>query len=120
MKQYVKTDDGRWVMVGDILDHLKLFRKTVSGSKHLFHKLDAWGIDAAFFDTTLHKLKCIVLKDEDDCTYYVTSPARFKENGEYKHFTGYNAQIFLPRKYWESTKSKAELENLITKYTQCT
>jgi len=93
------------------LDYEKgVFIKEVYGSKHLFKKLDAWGIDAKFFEDVLlpNNFKIRIIDKEKDLVYEASSKT-FKEKGYYYHFKGkedWRPQIFLPRKYWEKLDKK--------------
>ena len=94
-----------------ILDWQKrVFVKEVKESKHLFRKLDSWGIDAKFFEDVLlpnnYKIRII---DKERNIVYETDAETFKKNGYYLHFKGkedYRTQIFLPRRYFEKLSKK--------------
>lgn len=78
------------------------FIKHVKLSKHLFWRLDAWGIDAPTFENVLRpqKKKLRVIDDEEKKVYEVDSET-FGTYGKEQHFAGYGRQIFLPRRWWK-------------------
>jgi len=94
-----------------LLDYEKgVFVKEVYGSRHLFRKLDAWGIDAQFFEDVLlpNNFTIRVIDKERDIVYETTA-IQMKQHGYYYHFKRFEdwrPQIFLPRKYWERLSKK--------------
>lgn len=74
----------------------QIFSKYVRKSRHLFKKLNAWGIDAAFFDSVLlPNNMTIKIYETEGRKVYSASAQYWKENGQYLHFKGHGAQIFL-------------------------
>lgn len=81
--------------------HRKYFQKIVRLSRHLFRKLDAWGIDAEYFNEVLLPLNYWVeIWESEEKKQYRASAKTIQEKGQYLHFKGHKAQIFLPREYW--------------------
>ena len=79
----------------------KLFIKEVSRAKHLFKKMQAWGIDARVFEKLIERGYDVVVHDRDTNGRYRQSAKVIKEKGTYLHFKGHGAQIFLPLEMWE-------------------
>ena len=85
-----------------------VFSKVVKGSKHLFRKLNAWGVDAEFFTEHLVSTnKTIVVHDSENGITYQTNATSMREHGQYYHFKkgkDHRAQIFLPLALWSTKK----------------
>ena len=98
MKVHVQAGP-RKLHIGDLADGV--FSKEVYTSKHLFRKLDAWGLDAQ----TLRNMpiKEIHVKDLEEQTKYVVDIQTILTDGTYLHFKPNRAQIFLPRKAWKKS-----------------
>lgn len=101
MRINIRNERGQTKMIGTI-DEYGIFRKTVQKSKHLFRKLDAWGIDGRYFHGVLSSEQCkfILVHETEENVYYMTTPKVLREKGEWKHFIPHGAQIFLSRRYW--------------------
>jgi len=100
----------------------KIFRKSVYKTKHLFRRLDSWGIDADLFVNVLYPnhYKIQVYDREEDIVYEVDAET-FKRKGQYFHFKGdkidHKAQIFLPRRHWlRISKADQEIRDFYLKY----
>lgn len=88
-------------IIGILSPDIKLFKKSVFFSKHLFRVTDSWGIDAKFFtESLLPDNFTIAIYDKEDGITYLTNARIFKEKGEYKHFKPYGSQIMLRREYF--------------------
>lgn len=97
--------DGKRKIIGTLKEGI--FRKRVKGSKHLYMKLDAWGIDAEIFkDVLLGQTKQIRVLDTETDEIYFVETEKFDKKGSYLHFPPHRAQIFLPRRYWGKDKLK--------------
>lgn len=79
-----------------------VFTKHVKESKHLFRKLDAWGIDGAMFKKLLLSKQCHVILVIDDETgkKYMTTPQIMDKYGDWRTYGIHKPQIFLARRYW--------------------
>ena len=88
--------------IGELDRERKVFKKRVSKRKHLFRKLDAWGIDAKFFtEKLLPKDMWVQVEDMDpNGKIYLAKASKIKELGSFLHFPGHGAQVFLPRSEW--------------------
>jgi len=80
----------------------KAFIKYVKESKHLYRKLDAWGVDAkTYTDVLKYQVKKIIVIDkEHNNKTYKADIDTFEKFGQYLHFKPHRAQIFLSRRYW--------------------
>jgi len=90
-------------MIGEVFPQSKLFKKTVSKSKHLFQVFDAWGIDAMYFtEVLLPNDYSIYIYDTDEHKHYKISAKEFKKHAQFFHFKNENedhrAQIFCSRR----------------------
>jgi hypothetical protein len=92
----IKTKQGRFI--GTL--NKNVFSKRVSASRHLFRKLDAWGMDYEI----LYKLpeKTVVrITDLESQTIYQVPIKEWKSQGIILHFkegtADHNTQVFLPR-----------------------
>ena len=83
-------------IIGNADKDRKVFTKHVQKSKHLFKKLDAWGIDAEVLDKLVEKDYRIIVKDRDESKNYYVTASEWKEKGDYLHFKPHRAQVFLP------------------------
>lgn len=103
MQVEITEADGAVKVIGELRDGT--FLKRVKKSKHLFKKLDAWGIDADTFKTMLRiTANQILVFDIENDILYKTSVADFEKHGVFLHFKPHRAQIFLPREKWEKIK----------------
>jgi len=92
-------------LIGILDDGRRIFTKHVRESKHLFRKLDAWGIDAQVFTEQLLPIKATIrVIDAETGTTYQVGSSVFHEHGSFLHFKDglntHRAQIFLPRGYF--------------------
>jgi len=91
-------------VIGELVGNT--FKKKVKKSFHLFRKLDAWGIDGRYFrDVLLPNNYTIHVHDTEDNRIYITTAEQIDKNGQYYHFKkeeDHKAQIFLPRRYWQT------------------
>lgn len=102
MKIEIQTNLGKRY-IGDYNSETKKFYKIVSESKHLFKKLDAWGIDGYYFEEVLLPNKAVIqIYDKESNFDYYIDATDFKKHGMYFHFKNNNednkAQIFCPRR----------------------
>ena len=93
-------------VIGDLDYEYRIFRKNVSLSKHLFRKLDAWGIDGQYFtEVLLPNSYTVEVFEREEKRLYKTSVNKIKEHGVFLHFKrpGFEnrAQVFMSRKHWE-------------------
>lgn len=110
-------------MIGEFDDEKLVFRKVVSGKKHLMKILDSWGIDRK----VLYQLppKTIIrIKDRDDGTVYVTSAMRFRQGALLSFLADYDVlykkaehehgvQVFFPRRFFNRvTKSGEKIRSI--------
>ncbi len=95
--------NGEKRMIGQIKD--RVYMKEVWESKHLYRKLDAWGIDSEVFNGMLNQeTDMLVVFDKQNSLFYEVSTKDFKAKGTYLHFKPHRAQIFLPRSQWRKHK----------------
>lgn len=103
----LRTQDGRLVGVlkGNVL------HKSVQMSKHLFRAIGArgsFGIDYDVLFEELPERSSIYITDTESKSVYMTPAARWRENGEIKHFKegskDHYTQVFLPLEYFDKTK----------------
>lgn len=105
MKIQITESNGSRRMIGTLKGDI--FRKRIKGSKHIYRKLDAIGIDAKIFkDVLLGQTKQIRVLDTDENMVYFVSTELFDKKGEYLHFPPHRAQIFLSRRYWDKENYK--------------
>lgn len=103
----VKINEGtpQERVIGELYPDEGIFFKKVQMTKHLFRKLDAWGIDAKYFeDVLLPNNYFIQLHDTENHRYYAIEAKEFKKHSTFFHFKDkedHRAQIFLPRGYWK-------------------
>lgn len=87
-----------------LIGHLEdgVFTSKRQSSKHLYKKLNAWGIDCKAFDGMLKNqgLKQLVIIDTESHIRYITEADNFKKHGTILHFKPHRAQVFLPLEYW--------------------
>lgn len=88
-------------VIGQLYEEDKIFRKVVQSSKHLFKKMDAWGLDADLLENTLvpgeHEIRIL---DKDEMKVYTITAKEFKRDGVYLHFkkgADHGTQVFVPR-----------------------
>jgi hypothetical protein len=103
-------------VIGILDDKKRIFKKVVWKSKHLFRTLDAWGIDATFFNEVLLPNNYIIqVYDKEENVVYETTAENIKKHGYFYHFKNkkedYRIQIFLPRIYWQRVESNSVLDN---------
>lgn len=122
MKVEIGQNTSQKRIIGELKPERKIFVKRVWASRHLFRKLDAWGIDSHFFNETLlpNNYKIIVL-DKENNERYETDAITFHRFGTYLHFkrgTDHYTQIFLPRKYWRKENRETQELNLLLEATK--
>jgi len=83
--------------IGELIG--KTFYKYVKPSRHLYRKLDAWGINLKVFDK-LPPDGILRLKDTENNVVYTTTVARMKWGLKLEH-KPFGWQILLPRKLWD-------------------
>lgn len=72
------------------------------GTKHIYRKYNAWGIDFKVFNSlTEGGLKEVTICDTETNFNYRTSTKTFKEYGIIINHKPYRQQILLPLSYWE-------------------
>lgn len=98
-KVYIATDVGRR-LIGELIDGV--FTSHRQSSKHLYKKLDAWGLDIKAYDGMVANdgLHTVRIVDSDTKTTYSTHAENFKKYGTILHFKPHRTQVFLPLKYW--------------------
>lgn len=99
----IKYDNGlERKIIGTLDAERKIFSKKVQTSKHLFKKLNAWGIDAQYLNEVLAPQDyAIRITDTEEHIRYFITAKEFLEKGTYFHFKtatrDFGAQVFLPR-----------------------
>jgi len=78
------------------------YTKKVNKKRHLFKKMNAWGVDSKLLNTILlpENIKIVY---ETKPARYTTTPKTVKEKGEYLHFKPHRSQVFLNINEWEKT-----------------
>jgi hypothetical protein len=93
-------------MIGYLIGNI--FRSERSKEKHLFRKLNAWGLDSDVLDRLVTLDGEIRILDKDEGTIYTTTAKHFKEKGQYFHFKDekkdHKTQLFLPLSEWKQEK----------------
>jgi hypothetical protein len=104
----VKINAGsQWArVIGELFPEQHLFKKNVALSKHLFKKMDAWGIDAQYFTDVLKPNNYdIEIYECEEKKIYKTTAEQFVKKGQHYHFINQGidnrAQIFLSRRFWQ-------------------
>jgi hypothetical protein len=92
--------------IGKLDYETKTFYKEVKKSVHLFKKLDAWGIDAKFFNDVLlpNNFTIHIFSKDEQIDYYI-SAEKFKKYSQHFHFIeeeDNRAQIFCSRVHFSS------------------
>lgn len=111
----VKHDNGlERKIIGTLDPDKKEFSKKVTTSKHLFRKLNAWGIDAQYLhDVLAPQDYTIKIVDTEEHVRYFTTAKFMLEKGTFYHFktafVDYGAQVFLPRPLWDSVPFTPQL-----------
>ena len=102
--------------IGEYNPETNQFYKEVKMSKHLFKKMNAWGIDGQFFENVLVVNDTLVeVYDKENETTYFVKAKKMKAKGQYYHFKGkedHRPQIFLPLRYWDSNKESQTVREL--------
>lgn len=86
--------------IGTYHESVNRFISCRNSDKHLFKKMDAWALDASYLDFLVDKNATIEIRDQKEEKKYLTTAKQMKEKGNFLHFKGHNAQVFLPRKEW--------------------
>jgi hypothetical protein len=109
MKVYIKTELGNR-LIGKFEDGV--FTSHRQSSKHLYKKLNAWGIDCKVYDGLLadRGLHTVRIVDSDTKTIYGTDADNFKKYGTILHHKPHRPQVFLPLQYWSETSKEYKLE----------
>lgn len=99
-KVYIETGVGRR-LIGNYGDGVLTSHR--NSSKHLYKKLNAWGIDCKVYDGLLKDrgLHTVIIHDKDTNITYTTKAENFKKYGTILHFKPHRPQVFLPLDYWE-------------------
>lgn len=84
------------LMVGMADRPNKMFYKNVHTGKHLFRKLDGWGINAGLVKTLAEKDYTVEIKDEKDRVYRMKAKEML-EVGEPICYAGCEPQIVIPK-----------------------
>lgn len=91
----------------------KIFHKLAKKSKHLFRKLNAWGVDYEVLNTKLPSDAVIDVFETEERLHYRTTVKHFKEVGTVLHFKegtrDHYTQVFLPLSEWETGEHLAPL-----------
>ena len=98
-KVYIQSGAGKR-LIGNIDGGIFVSRR--QSSKHLYKKLNAWGLDYKAYegllvDKGLHTVRIV---DTDTNITYSTHAENFKKHGTTLHFKPHRVQIFLPLDYW--------------------
>lgn len=88
-----KFTDNHGRTIGTLHDD-GIFRKVVSGEKHLFQSRDAWGMDVDVLRELPPETE-IRIKDKDDGVVYITTCADFRSGALIEY--GYGAQMVFWR-----------------------
>lgn len=109
MKVTLSTTGEPERFIGEIDHDRKLFVKKVRLSEHLFKKLDAWGMDAQYFnDVLLPGGYTIMVYEEEEDLWYGAPAQIIKDKGTFLHFKNgpvdHRAQVFLPRIHWKKQR----------------
>lgn len=95
-------------VIGDLDPKRRVFSKQAKLSKHLFKMLDAWGVDAEYFDQVLYPGDYLIQVNElEEMVRYEVPAATMREKGQFYHFKGgqdHRTQLFLPRVEWRMSK----------------
>lgn len=105
MDLIITEANGNKKFIGTLKDGV--YRKRVKQSKHLYRKLDAWGIDSEIFNHVLkEKANDIRFLDTEENIIYSVKVKYMEMNMTYLHFKPHRAQVFLPRKFWKKEALK--------------
>lgn len=86
--------------IGEVVG--QTFIKEVRGSRHLFHRLDAWAIDRrAWEEAKGLGARRIEVRDVEEGRVYGVEAGVFDENAVGIEFGEHGAQLALPRFMWE-------------------
>lgn len=84
--------------VGELKDGV--YRKIVSGSKHLQKNMDAWAIDSKIVDTLIKEdAQEIRIKDSETDNVYMIPVSEFISHSVERNF-GFGKQMFVSRKFF--------------------
>ena len=72
----------------------------VKKSKHLFLKMDAWGVDENTFKNILKPGCRIIVEEVEENKRYETTKEKMLADGQYMNFGEHGLQLFLPRNKW--------------------
>ena len=103
-------------VIGELVPEYRVFKKTVDSTKHLFLKLDAWGIDGEYFRNVLLPSNYMIeIYDKNEKTLYKADAKLWNKKGQYFHFKNkivdHRAQIFLSRRFFEKLVSPMNMDN---------
>lgn len=104
---YIKnkeTGEKRKRYIGNIIEKNGgfIYQKNINPEKHKYLLTTSYAIDAKIFkNKILGVCQRIEIYDTKNNILYVTTPEKFKEKGDYKHFIDkdgwdYRAEIFMP------------------------
>jgi hypothetical protein len=90
-----------------------ILKKKAWKSKHLFKKMNAWGIDYGILHDRLKDDDFIQVYEQEEAVVYRTTVKNFKDNGTVLHFKegtkDHYTQVFLPLPKWQrGTETHAE------------
>lgn len=102
----IRETDGAIKVIGTFADGV--FYKEVKKSKHLFRKMDAWGIDSVVFERLIKPQgKEIKVFDKEEKMIYCVSVEDFDKQSVFLHFKPHRAQRFLPRDVWKKSQEQS-------------
>lgn len=102
---YIFDELGNRLVVGFTFEGT--FYRRVSKKKHLYKKLNAWGIDKGIFDAEIANCKNIRILDEDSFEVYVSTVENFKKYAIERHNKPHGVQLFLPLNLFTKQKANA-------------
>ena len=96
-EEKVVVDGQVWGTVSD-----NTLRKYVRKSKHLFRKWDAWGMDAAIWDSlAVQGVHMLEILDKQEDILYTIDLEEIDTWADFEADWGYGVQYFIPRKYFK-------------------
>lgn len=111
----INQDDGETRVIGII--EREAFIKHVKESKHLYRKLNAWGLDTEKFENEIsEECDSIHVVDIENDTLYIAEPKDFQEHGEYLHHEPHREQVFLSLEHWSAIDINPDLQDEVVEY----
>lgn len=96
---YIDTGVGTR-LIGNFEDGVFISKR--QASKHLYKKLNAWGIDSKALNGLINdkQLKQVIIIDTETNIRYITDASNFKKFGTTLNHKPHRTQIFLPLEHW--------------------